>query len=370
MSATHGDTTQQRWMIYGANGFTGVLVAEEAKRRGHRPVLAGRNAEKLKPLAARLGLAWQVVDLTDPVALTQALAEVDLVFHAAGPFVDTSAAMVSACLATGTHYVDITGEVSVFRETFALDAQARAINVVLMSGVGFDVVPTDCLAAYVAKHLPGIVSLEIAIAGVGGVTAGTAKSMLDGAGAGVLARRNGALVAQAFGKGGKRVRFSDRERSVLPIPWGDLESAYRSTGVPNITTYMAFPRQLAEGAASAWPLAAAGAPVLKLLLGQPKIRGALGKLIDSQVKGPSAEQREAGRSYVWVRGADAEGETREAWLEVAEAYTFTARSGVLAVERILAAPALCGALTPAQGFGEDFVLDVEGSRRLDAISEG
>jgi short subunit dehydrogenase-like uncharacterized protein len=345
-------------------------------------VLAGRNADKLKPLAARLGLPFQVVDLTDGAALEQALAEVHLVFHAAGPFVDTSAAMLRACLATGTHYVDITGEVSVFRDTFALDAEARTTGVVLMSGVGFDVVPTDCLAAYVARRLPGIVSLEIAIAGMAGVTAGTAKSILDGVGAGVLARRHGELVAQAFGKGGKRVRFSDRERSVLPIPWGDLETAYRSTGVPNITTYMAVPRGLAEGAASTWPLAAAGAPVLKLLLGQPKIRGALGKLIDSQVEGPSAQQRATGRSHVWVRGADAEGKTREAWLEVAEAYTFTARSGVLAVERILAAQArrgtqhfdaatdLRGALTPAQGFGEDFVLEVEGSRRMDAVSVG
>ncbi|MEY4513912.1 MAG: hypothetical protein RLZZ450_6034, partial [Pseudomonadota bacterium] len=321
MSQTSRDTTHKRWLIYGANGYTGVLVAEEAVRRGHRPVLAGRNAERLKPLAARLGLPWQVVDLADAAALRRALAEVDLVFHAAGPFVDTSAPMIGACLATGTHYLDITGEVSVFRDTFAVDGDAQRAGVVLMSGVGFDVVPTDCLSLYVARHLPGIVSLEIAIAGMEGVTAGTAKSMLDGAGAGGLVRRNGELAFWPFGKGKKRVRFSDRERSVLPIPWGDLESAYRSTGVPNIITYMAFPARLADGAALGWPLAAASAPLLKLVLGQPSVRGALGKLIERQVKGPSAASRATGRSYVWVRGSDAEGETRDAWLEVADGYT-------------------------------------------------
>lgn len=370
MSKPLQDKTQKRWLIYGANGYTGVLVAEEAVRRGHRPVLAGRNGDRLKPLALRLGLPWMVVDLDDAAALERALADVHLVFHAAGPFVDTSAAMVRACLATGTHYVDITGEVAVFSAIFAADGAAKRSGVVLLPGAGFDVVPTDCLALYVARHLPGIVSLEIAIAGMEGVTAGTAKSMLDGAGAGVLLRRNGELVPCPFGKGKKRVRFSDRERSVLPIPWGDLETAYRSTGVPNITTYMAFPQQLADGAALAWPLAAAGAPLLKQLLGKARVRSALGKLIERQVKGPSEASRATGRSYVWVRGSDAEGETHDAWLEVADGYTFTARSGVLVVERVLASTDLRGAFTPAQAFGEDFVLDVAGSRRLTSASQG
>lgn len=363
---TAGDKSNARWMIYGANGYTGVLVAEEAVRRGHRPVLAGRNAQKLAPLAARLGLESIALDLHDGPALERALWDIDLVFHAAGPFVDTSEAMIRACLATRTNYLDITGEVSVFRHTFSQDQAAKAQKVALMSGVGFDVVPTDCLALYVAQSLPGIVSLEIAIAGLDGVTAGTAKSMLDGAGAGVLRRIDGKLVQVPFGKGGKRVRFADRERSVLPIPWGDLESAYRSTGVPSITTYMAFPRKLAEAAATTWPLVAAGAPLLKLALAQPGIRGALGKLIEKRIAGPSEAARANGASQVWVRGSDAAGKTREAWLRTADGYTFTARAGVLSVEKILAQQPV-GALTPGQAFGADYVLEIEGSQRLDSL---
>ncbi|MDB4990947.1 MAG: integral rane protein [Myxococcaceae bacterium] len=360
------NTAQARWMIYGANGYTGILVAEEALRRGHRPVLAGRNRAKLEPLAERLGLPWLALDLHDSRALQRALGELDLVFHAAGPFVDTSDAMVRACLATRTHYLDITGEVSVFRNTYAYDQLARESEIALLSGVGFDVVPTDCLALYVAKRLPNITQLEIAIAGIDGLSAGTAKSMLDGAGAGVLTRRAGQLVPIPFGKGGKRIRFADRERSVLPIPWGDLESAYRSTGVPDITTYMAFPRRLAEGARKTWLLSAAAAPLLRSALAQPSIRGLLGRLIEQRITGPDSAARAGAKAQVWVRGSDAAGNSREAWLETADGYGFTALAGVRSVEHVLARQ-LRGALTPSVAFGEDFVLEIEGSERFDTL---
>ncbi|MDB4975021.1 MAG: integral rane protein [Myxococcaceae bacterium] len=358
--------SKSRWMIYGANGYTGVLVAEEAARRGHRPLLAGRNADKVRPLAERLGLPFVALDLHDEAALRRALADLELVFHAAGPFVDTSDPMIRACLATRTHYVDITGEVPVFRNTYGYDQLAREAGVVLMSGVGFDVVPTDCLALYVAKHLPGITELEIAIAGIEGLSAGTAKSMLDGAGSGMLARRDGLLRPLPFGKGGKRVRFVDRERSVLPIPWGDLESGYRSTGVPNITTYMAFPRKLAEGAEKTWRLSAAGAPLLRAALARPAIRGLLGKLIERRIQGPDPKVRKNGKAFVWVGGRDAGGRARDAWLQTPDAYTFTALSGVRSVEHILARK-LAGALTPSAAFGEDFVLEIEGVERFDQL---
>ena len=159
-------TTRSGWMIYGAYGYTGVLVAEEAVRRGHRPLLAGRSAAKLAPLASRLGLEAVALDLSDTAALTRALERVSLVFHAAGPFIDTSDAMIRAALEAGAHYVDITGEVPVFANTFTYDAPAKKKGIVLMSGVGFDVVPTDCMARYLSEKLPGATELEIAIAGL------------------------------------------------------------------------------------------------------------------------------------------------------------------------------------------------------------
>jgi short subunit dehydrogenase-like uncharacterized protein len=358
--------SEARWMIYGANGYTGALVAEEAVRRGHRPLLAGRNAQKLEALGKRLGLPWVAFALADAPALARALLGIDLVFHAAGPFIDTSDVMIRACLASKTHYVDITGEVAVFRNTYTYDQLARESGITLMSGVGFDVVPTDCLALYVAERLPGTVALEIAIAGMDGLSAGTAKSMLDGAGGGALVRRDGQLVAEPFGKGARRQRFADRERAVLPIPWGDLESAFRSTGVPNIRTYMAFPRKLAEAAHKTWRLSAAALPLLRGLLAQPRIRGALGKAIDKRISGPDSAVRERGHAYAWVRGTDAHGKSREAWLVTPDPYTFTASTGVRAVEHILARE-LVGALTPATAFGADFVLEFPGVQRLDRL---
>src|SRR5687768_4877984 len=62
-------TLPMTWMIYGANGYTGTLLAEEAVRRGHKPVLAGRSAEKIRPLADRLGLSVREASLDDPARL-------------------------------------------------------------------------------------------------------------------------------------------------------------------------------------------------------------------------------------------------------------------------------------------------------------
>lgn len=352
------------WMIYGAYGYTGALVAEEAIKRGHRPLLAGRSREKLDALAQRLGLESVVLDLHDERALRSALEPLDLVFHAAGPFVDTSDAMIRACLATRTSYVDVTGEVPVFRNTFAHHAQAVERKILLLSGAGFDVVPTDCLANYLAAQIEAPTHLEIAIAGMASVSAGTLKSMLDGGLQGGLVRRDGQLKPFPVGKGARTQRFLDRERSVLPIPWGDLETAYRSTGIPNITTYMAFPRKLAALSSAAWPLTAATTPLLRGVLGRPSIKQRIQDAISARVDGPDEHTRRTGRAQVWASVQNAAGARREAWLETIEAYAFTAAACVRIVEKTLAQRPV-GALTPAQAFGQDFVLAIEGTRRVD-----
>jgi short subunit dehydrogenase-like uncharacterized protein len=354
-------------MIYGAYGYTGTLVAEEAVRRGHRPLLAGRSAAKLAPLASKLGLVAVTLELSDGAALTRALEGVSLVFHAAGPFVDTSDLMIRACLEAGTNYVDITGEVPVFRNAFSYDAAAKGRGVVIIPGVGFDVVPTDCMARYVSERLPGATDLEIAIAGLAQLSAGTAKSMFDGMLVGGQVRRGGELVSVPIGRDARKVRFTDRERSALAIPWGDLEMAYRTTGIPNITTYMAFPGRLASAARSTWRLQDAAAPLTRKLLGAAPIKGAIVRLLEARIAGPDATAREKGRSQVWVKASEASGRSVEAWLETVDGYSFTAVAGVRSVEKILAGR-LSGALTPALAFGADFALEIEGTRRHDAIA--
>lgn len=345
------------WLIYGAYGYTGELLAEEAVRRGHRPILAGRDAARLHPLAERLGLEWVAVDLADTDALHQVVGRVDLVMHAAGPFVFTSQPMVDACLTVGAHYLDITGEIPVFEGILGRDAEAKAAGVALIPGVGFDVIPTDCMARYVAERLPDATHLELAIASLSSISPGTAKTMVEQLPGGTLIRQNGVLTAIDMGSDVRRQRFLDRERTVMPIPYGDLATGYRTTGIPNIRTYMAFPRRMVS-------IMAATAPLSNLLLRPALVRRLIQQVIGRTISGPDEALRTNGRSFVWAKAINAQGHSVEAQLETLEVYQFTAVAGLNSVEELLARPRV-GALTPAQAFGADFVLAVPQTRRVD-----
>ncbi|MCB0159791.1 MAG: saccharopine dehydrogenase NADP-binding domain-containing protein, partial [Caldilineaceae bacterium] len=186
-----------QWMIYGANGYTGALTARMAVAQGLRPVLAGRNADAVEALAAELGLDARVFDLTDPAAVDAGLAEMAVVLHCAGPFTRTSKPMADACLRTGVHYLDITGEINVFETLAARDDEAKQAGVMLLPGAGFDVVPTDCLAAHLHRRLPTATRLVLAFQALSDVSHGTATTVIEqmGQGRGGMVRRDGQLVA-------------------------------------------------------------------------------------------------------------------------------------------------------------------------------
>src|SRR5690606_35660895 len=171
--------TMSDFLLYGANGYTGRLILERALAEGLRPLLAGRNAEEIGALAVRHGLESSVFPLDDARALEAALRETRVVLLAAGPFSRTSGPVVEACLRAGAHYLDITGEIGVFEAIAARDAEARAAGVALLPGVGFDVVPTDCLAAHLKRRLPPATRLALAFQGAGGVSRGTALTAVE-----------------------------------------------------------------------------------------------------------------------------------------------------------------------------------------------
>lgn len=345
------------WMVYGASGFTGRLIAREAVRRGHRPLLAGRSAEKVRILADELGLAHRVFDLSDAASVRQNLQGMRAVLHCAGPFVRTGEPMMRACIAAGAHYLDITGEIPVFQKAFSLHEEAAGAGSVLLPGVGFDVIPTDCLARYVASRLPGANRLELAFAAVASPSPGTARSMVEMLPEGTLVRQQGKLVAIGPGQGGRMIRFSDKERHCIPVAWGDLETAVHTTGLKEITTYMAFPRLLSR--MMSWT-----GPALQALLRFDPLRNAAAALAHMAMSGPGAAEQAQGRSHIYACASNGR-EKREAWLETMEAYAFTAKSAVLALERTVSS-GLRGYSTPALAFGEDFVLQIEGSIRSEA----
>lgn len=353
--------TGKSWMIYGASGYTGVLLCEEAVRRGHKPVVAGRSAEKIVPLAERLGLSYVVVSLNDEENLAKILAGFDLVLHAAGPFIYTSVPMVRTCLRAGTNYLDITGEIAVFEHTLSCDQEARQKGIALISGVGFGVIPTDCMAKYIADRVPDATQLELAIATTGSPSAGTIKTILEQFPKGTLIRRQGKLVRQPTGHGARRIRFVDDDYAVLPTTWGDLVTAYRSTGIPNITTYMAFPEKMV-------PIIRWIAPPSQVLLAIRPVRRLMQKWAEKTVRGPNEHTRQTARAYVWARAANDGGGEVQAWLDAPEGYHFTALAGVRAVERVFEERPR-GAVTPAQAFGADFVLEIPGTKRYDHLPD-
>src|SRR5579884_2759288 len=181
------------WLIYGANGYTGALIAAEAVARGLRPVLAGRSAPAVAETAGRLGLPHRAFGLEDDAAVRAGLAGMKLVLHCAGPFAHTCRAVADACLATGVHYLDVTGEVTVFEGLAALDAAARAAGVMLLPGVGFDVVPSDCLAAHLKRRLPSATHLALGFQMDQSLSHGTATTIVENLHRGGVIRQGGVL---------------------------------------------------------------------------------------------------------------------------------------------------------------------------------
>jgi short subunit dehydrogenase-like uncharacterized protein len=351
----------QRVLIYGAYGYTGELIARRARERGLTPVLGGRRPQPLESLADELDLESVAFQLESREIVERRLREVDLVLLCAGPFARTFRPVVEACLATGTHYLDITGEIDVFESLWLRDEEARAAGVVLLPGVGFDVVPTDCLAVHLAGRLPDATSLALAIDALGGVSRGTALTVLENIGRGGRVRVDGRLidVPAAWKTRDLELRGSAgvSRRKGVTIPWGDVSTAFRSTGIPNVEVYAAMSsvQRLAIVAAGWAGPAFARWPLRNLA--QWRIR--------SRPPGPSEAVRARGRGRIWGRVENGAGEARESWLETPEGYAFTATTAVAAVERVLGGGVAPGFQTPGMAFGPDFVLEHEGVRRWD-----
>jgi short subunit dehydrogenase-like uncharacterized protein len=342
-------------MIYGANGFTGRLVTREAIARGLRPILAGRRTAPIEALAAEHGLVARTFELQNFEALRAALADVGVLANCAGPFAATSRPLIEACLATGTHYLDITGEIDVFVAAQARDDAARAAGIVICPGVGFDVVPTDCIAAVLKEALPDATHLALGFDVAGVPSAGTAQTIVAGLGQGGRVRENGEIVAVPFAHRSRAIDFGKGETSAVTVPWGDVATAYFSTGIPNIAVY-----------APASPAARAlmrGLNLVRPVLGSSLVQGLLRRWA-SRAKGPSEADLLGETAYVWGEVRNAAGTTRTARVTTPNGYRFTASATVMAIAHVIATRPTGGYSTPSRLMGPRCVEQVPGVGRI------
>jgi len=340
-----------KWLIYGAYGFTGAWIAREAVRRGLRPILAGRRTSPLEQLADELGGERRAFDLSQPTVVKEAVKDCRLVLNCAGPFSQTAEAIINACLETGTAYLDITGEIDVLESIAQRHDVAVRRGVPLIPAVGFDVVPTDAMAVLLKQSLPSATSLTLALTGTGSLSFGTTRTIIETCQKGGRIRQNGQIIRVPLGWKRRRISFRSKRLWAMTVPWGDVATAWYSTGIPNIEVYLAmplwaimvvrllFPRRLHR---SLSPDLRAMEPLVRRLLGLPPA-GKGSKKID-----------------LWGCVADDQGQSKMATMQTPDGYQLTVQTALAAVKALLDSDLCGGFFTPTQAFGVDFALHTDG----------
>lgn len=341
-----------RWMLYGANGYTGRLVVAEALARGMSPVLAGRNRAAIEALAAETGLEHCIFDLDDGAAASEAVRGHDLVLHCAGPFSATSQQMIGACLEHRCHYLDITGEIAVFANAHRQSEVAQRADVVLMPGVGFDVVPSDCVAAKLVEKLPAATSLALAFKSSGRVSPGTAKTSIEGLAGGGCVRKDGKLQRVPLAWKTREIPFADGRSMAVTIPWGDVFTAWVSTGVPDIEVYMA--------ATPSMVLRLKRARMARPLLAMQWVQGMLKRRVEKVITGPSAEQRAVSGMQLWGEARSADGRSVSGCMQTPDGYDITVTASLGIVEHLLANEVEGGFYTPSLLMGAGYAESLPG----------
>ncbi len=341
---------ENKLMIYGAYGYAGELMVREAVKQGMKPVIAGRIAEKLKPIAQELNLEYRAFGILDA---GNHLQNINVLLNCAGPFSATAEPLVKTCLEQQVHYLDITGEIDVFRKCYALDAEARKQNIIVMPGVGTDIVPTDCLAAILKEKLPSATNIDLAFSFGTTPSIGTAKTAIESFGKGGLIRENNQLkqVPNAFRI--KKIPFQNKPQWATTIPWGDVFTAGISTGVPNGMVYMAMPKLSIYMVRLTNPIKG----ILNTRLGQKTTKNLLSFLMK---KGPEEQARETERGQFWGEAQAPNGDKVEMTMSTPNVYLLTAVAGIRIAEYCLNNHGKSGYKTPSMLLGSNFITSIPG----------
>jgi short subunit dehydrogenase-like uncharacterized protein len=343
-------------LIYGATGFTGRLVAEEAARQGLRPVLAARSRKELERLAKKLGLPWRNFGLDEPAQARAGLEGAGTVLNLTGPFSATAEPMIDACRAVGVHYVDVTGEAAVLEAAAACDAEARRDGIVVLPGAGFDVVPSDCLAMHLKNRLPGMERLRLSISGLTRASRGTIVTAIEALGRGTLVRREGRIVELPRPPRAE-ADFGEGLRPTVAVSWGDVVTAWHTTAAPWIEVQF-------QAAPALSAVARAPEPIGRALRSQA-LKAVLKAIARRAISNPGERQRATGEARLLGEAWDASGQRVAALMRTPNPYNLTAVTSLAVALRVAGGAVPPGFHTPGSAFGADFVLEFDGVTRHD-----
>jgi short subunit dehydrogenase-like uncharacterized protein len=356
---------KNNFLIYGSYGYTGKLIAELSIKQGLRPVLGGRNEEQLIKQANELNLDYKVFNLESIEQTQRVLQDFIAVIHCAGPFIHTYNHMAQACLTAHTHYVDITGEVMVIEQLSALNDEANSAGIMLLPGAGFDVVPSDCLAQYLKRQLPDAIELILAIGSIQkesgsgpGVSRGTARTMMDGISTGAMIRDQGQLKNVPLNWNTRTVDFGGvKPMLCTTVSWGDLASAWWSTRIPHIETYMALPKKMIR--LNKWIN-----PIKSIFKWLP-VKRFIERKIRQLPEGPSLEERRNSVAKIYGEVVNSSGKKFKALMTTPNGYELTSLSVIAIMHHILAGNAPVGFQTPSTAYTEDLIMRIPGVSRID-----
>ena len=345
--------SEKKWMIYGCYGYTGRLMAAEAVSRGLVPVLAGRDKKKVGEMARQLGFPFRCFEAETPRTAAESLAGMSVLLNCAGPFVDTCVALAKGCMLAGVHYLDISGEIDALEYVNGLDEKAMEAGVVLCPGAGFDVVPTDCMASALKESMPDAERLALAFDSTSPPSPGTVRTMLDVIADNGKVRKRKVIVERPIAHKSRRIDFGAGPKDAVAIPWGDVSTAFHSTGIPDIEVYVSI-----RGVAL--PFLKVMRP-FRCLLFMKGVRRLLNKIIDAVVKGPSPEERQKHGVRLWAEATDADGRRKNALLETANGYDVTVHAALGILEKLLETNPEPGAYTPSRLMGAWYACGLPGS---------
>jgi short subunit dehydrogenase-like uncharacterized protein len=334
-------------IIYGANGYTGKLIVEKAINSEFDITIAGRSEKKISTMGKEYNLSYLTFTPNELESNPQILEDFEIMLNCAGPFSQTSKPIINACLETNTHYLDITGEIDIFRLGKSYHQKAIDSKIIICPGVGFDVIPTDCLASKLNESLSNADELILGFESTAGkISPGTMATSIESLGNGGRIRKNGEVIKVPLVYKSQRFDFGNGEKTMITIPWGDVATAGYSTNIPNISVYIPMhPKQVKQLKRINW---------FPWLLRLEFVQNLLKKKVKKTIKGPSVNDRDNSKTYVW--GQIKKGnKVLEGRIVTSNGYELTVDGSLAVIDYIHQNKNKCGYFTPSQLCGNNLI---------------